>query len=95
VTPFPHLLPPFWTFTALYLFLGVAVVYYLLFRHPHRFSMGSSAASVGGSDATTEALLGGVSDGRALCLLRRLRRGSSAAASRIFASGPRRASSAG
>ena len=31
VTPFPHLLPPFWTFTALYLFLGVAVVY-LLFR---------------------------------------------------------------
>lgn len=31
VTPFPHLAAPFWTFTLLYVVLGVAVVY-LLFR---------------------------------------------------------------
>lgn len=31
VTPFPHLAAPFWTFTLVYLFLGVTVVY-LLFR---------------------------------------------------------------
>ena len=31
VTPFPHLAAPFWTFTLLYVFLGVTVVY-LLFR---------------------------------------------------------------
>jgi cytochrome d ubiquinol oxidase subunit I len=31
VTPFPHLAAPFWMFTLVYLFLGVAVVY-LLFR---------------------------------------------------------------
>ena len=31
VTPFPHLAAPFWTFTLVYVFLGVTVVY-LLFR---------------------------------------------------------------
>ncbi len=30
VTPFPHLAAPFWTFTALYVFLGVVVVYLLV-----------------------------------------------------------------
>ena len=50
VTPFPHLLPPFWTFTALYLFLGVTVVY-LLFRQLRAAPMEAAPPSVGGSDA--------------------------------------------
>lgn len=37
VTPFPHLAAPFWTFTLVYLLLGVAVVYLLFrqLRHTH------------------------------------------------------------
>jgi cytochrome d ubiquinol oxidase subunit I len=35
VTPFPHLAAPFWTFTLVYVFLGVTVVY-LLFRQLRR-----------------------------------------------------------
>lgn len=37
VTPFPHLAAPFWTFTLVYVFLGVAVVYLLFrqLRHAH------------------------------------------------------------
>ncbi len=37
VTPFPHLATPFWTFTLVYLLLGVAVVYLLFrqLRHTH------------------------------------------------------------
>lgn len=50
VTPFPHLLPPFWTFTALYLFLGVAVVY-LLFRQLRAAPIEAGPPSLGGSDA--------------------------------------------
>jgi cytochrome d ubiquinol oxidase subunit I len=50
VTPFPHLLPPFWTFTALYLFLGVAVVY-LLFRQLRAAPMEAAPPSLGGPDA--------------------------------------------
>jgi cytochrome d ubiquinol oxidase subunit I len=50
VTPFPHLLPPFWTFTGLYLFLGVAVVY-LLFRQLRTAPMEAPPSSIGGSDA--------------------------------------------
>ena len=50
VTPFPHLLPPFWTFTVLYLFLGVAVVY-LLFRQLRAAPMEAGPPSLGGPDA--------------------------------------------
>lgn len=50
VTPFPHLLPPFWTFTVLYLFLGVAVVY-LLFRQLRAAPIEAGPPSLGGSDA--------------------------------------------
>ncbi len=50
VTPFPHLLPPFWTFTALYLFLGVAVVY-LLFRQLRSAPMEAPPPGLGGPDA--------------------------------------------
>jgi cytochrome bd ubiquinol oxidase subunit I len=50
VTPFPHLLPPFWTFTALYLFLGVAVVY-LLFRQLRAAPIEAAPPSLGGPDA--------------------------------------------
>lgn len=50
VTPFPHLLPPFWTFTVLYLFLGVAVVY-LLFRQLRAAPTEAGPPSLGGSDA--------------------------------------------
>ncbi|MBK8256725.1 MAG: cytochrome ubiquinol oxidase subunit I [Polyangiaceae bacterium] len=37
VTPFPHLAVPFWTFTVVYLLLGIAVVYLLFrqLRHSH------------------------------------------------------------
>jgi cytochrome d ubiquinol oxidase subunit I len=37
VTPFPHLAAPFWTFTLVYVLLGVAVVYLLFrqLRHAH------------------------------------------------------------
>jgi cytochrome d ubiquinol oxidase subunit I len=50
VTPFPHLLPPFWTFTFVYLFLGVAVVY-LLFRQLRAAPTEAGPPSLGGSDA--------------------------------------------
>ncbi|MEP7126034.1 MAG: cytochrome ubiquinol oxidase subunit I [Byssovorax sp.] len=50
VTPFPNLLPPFWTFTGLYLFLGVSVVY-LLFRQLRTAPMEAAPPSVGGPDA--------------------------------------------
>jgi cytochrome d ubiquinol oxidase subunit I len=50
VTPFPHLLPPFWTFTVLYLFLGVAVVY-LLFRQLRSAPIEAGPPSLGGPDA--------------------------------------------
>jgi cytochrome d ubiquinol oxidase subunit I len=49
VTPFPHLLPPFWTFTALYLFLGVSVVY-LLFRQLRAAPIEAGPPSLGGHD---------------------------------------------
>lgn len=41
VTPFPHLSAPFWTFTLLYVFLGVTVVY-LLFRQLRAASVTSA-----------------------------------------------------
>ena len=49
VTPFPHLLPPFWTFTALYLFLGVSVVY-LLFRQLRAAPIEAGPPGLGGHD---------------------------------------------
>lgn len=66
VTPFPHLAAPFWTFTLVYVLLGVAVVYLLFrqLRHAH-VAVGdprtvgpvslrgpeSTAAAEGGADA--------------------------------------------
>jgi cytochrome bd ubiquinol oxidase subunit I len=43
VTPFPHLAAPFWGFTAVYVFLGVVVVY-LLFRQLRAAPLGVTGA---------------------------------------------------
>jgi cytochrome d ubiquinol oxidase subunit I len=54
VTPFPHLAAPFWTFTALYVFLGVVVVY-LLVRQLRAAPLGVT----GGGGAPLEGTGGG------------------------------------
>jgi cytochrome bd ubiquinol oxidase subunit I len=60
VTPFPHLAAPFWMFTFVYLFLGVAVVY-LLFRQL-RVASGEVPASVA-PDSLPSSRTGGPFDG--------------------------------
>jgi cytochrome d ubiquinol oxidase subunit I len=60
VTPFPHLAAPFWMFTFVYLFLGIAVVY-LLFRQL-RVASGEVPASVA-PDSLPSPRSGGPFDG--------------------------------
>ncbi|HZI09163.1 MAG TPA: cytochrome ubiquinol oxidase subunit I [Myxococcus sp.] len=50
VTPVPHLAAPFWTFTAVYLFLGVTVVF-LLVRQVADTLPGRQGTQAGGGDA--------------------------------------------
>jgi cytochrome bd ubiquinol oxidase subunit I len=52
VTPFPHLAAPFWSFTLLYVFLGVVVVY-LLFRQLRAAPLGGvEGGGVSGAGAS-------------------------------------------
>jgi cytochrome d ubiquinol oxidase subunit I len=62
VTPFPHLAAPFWTFTLVYVFLGVTVVY-LLFRQLRAAPLergkpgGPSSGASSGEGAPVEAAI--------------------------------------
>jgi cytochrome d ubiquinol oxidase subunit I len=54
VTPFPHLAAPFWLFTLVYVFLGVAVVY-LLYHQLRAAPPGHDGGSAGSADSAGSA----------------------------------------
>ncbi len=64
VTPFPHLAAPFWTFTALYVFLGVVVVYLLVRRLRRGAARGDGRRGGGGGRRGAAGGRGGGAAGR-------------------------------